>query len=61
VTDAKGDLFVGIDLAIAKRKRMPVAICEDDHNTIHFLNLRKGFAAPPIGIGNAAARQCIEI
>jgi len=54
-TDSTGELFVGIDLAIAKHKRLPVAVCEADCGAMHFLSLRKDFVAPPSGIGNAAA------
>lgn len=48
-------LFIGIDLAIAKRKRVPIAACERVANKVKYVSLRETFIAPPSGMGNAGA------
>jgi hypothetical protein len=49
------ELYVGIDLAISKHKRLPIAACEAAMGRIGFLKLRREFPRPPVGIGNAGA------
>jgi hypothetical protein len=47
--------FIGIDLAIRIRKRLPVAACERIDGDIKYVDLRNTFNASPSGIGNAGA------
>ena len=51
------EVFVGIDVAIAKRKRLPISVCELQDDTLEPLPLRLGFNKPPAGMGNKAALE----
>ena len=48
------DAFIGIDLAIAKKKRLPVCICTWQDGRLVPEALRKLPIKPPRGNGNAA-------
>jgi hypothetical protein len=49
------DAYVGIDLAIAKRKRLPVALCTWEGDRLIPVNIAEGNAPePPRGSGNVA-------
>ncbi|MBL9164622.1 MAG: DUF429 domain-containing protein [Planctomycetaceae bacterium] len=48
-------VYVGIDVAFAKKKRLPICVCEIDQQVVKPLPLRKGFTPPPAGFGNRAA------
>jgi predicted nuclease with RNAse H fold len=48
-------VFVGIDVAMAKRKRLPICVCELVDNVLQPLPLRSGFEKPPHGMGNKSA------
>jgi predicted nuclease with RNAse H fold len=54
---AKQKVFVGIDVAIAKRKRLPICVCEAEEGGIRPLPLRHGYLKPPSGMGNKAALE----
>lgn len=47
--------FVGIDVAFAKRKRLPIAICTWEDGRLVPLPLRRLHITPPRGRGNVAA------
>jgi predicted nuclease with RNAse H fold len=50
------DAFVGIDVAFAKTKRLPISVCtRADGDRLNILPLRKTFKKPPAGEGNAKA------
>ena len=49
------EVFVGIDVAFAKKKRLPICVCEVRGKTLTPLPLRKDFDKPPAGCGNKAA------
>lgn len=50
------EAFVGIDVAFAKKKRLPICICVNDHGRLTPLELRKlKDVLPPKGLGNKAA------
>jgi hypothetical protein len=52
----KLDAFVGIDVAFAKKKVLPVSVCTVGTGTaIDILPLRVAFENPPVGRGNVAA------
>jgi hypothetical protein len=51
------DVFVGIDVAFAKKKRLPICVCEVRDNKLSPLPLRRTFDKPPAGSGNKAALQ----
>lgn len=51
------EVFVGIDVAIAKRKRLPISVCELQDDRLVPLPLRLDFKKPPIGMGNRAALE----
>ena len=51
------DVFVGIDVAFAKKKRLPVSVCEIRNDLLIPLPLRTDFEKPPAGSGNKAALQ----
>ena len=51
------EVFVGIDVACAKKKRLPICVCEVRDKTLTPLPLRKDFDKPPAGCGNKAALQ----
>lgn len=68
------DVYIGIDVACAKDKYLPIVICTKDNNRLVPLPLTKHPASPPKGFGNAgtlqpelniayakAARQYIEL
>jgi hypothetical protein len=49
------DAFVGVDVAFAKRKRLPVSLCVRDGPRLVPLSLAaRGMPSPPRGRGNAA-------
>jgi predicted nuclease with RNAse H fold len=50
-------VFVGIDVACAKKKRLPICVCEVRDKKLTPLPLRTAFAKPPAGFGNKAALQ----
>jgi hypothetical protein len=50
-----GDLFVGIDVAFAKKKRLPMCVLRSGANNLEIVPMRKCFRPPPAGKGNAAA------
>jgi hypothetical protein len=57
------DAFVGIDVAFAKRKRLPVCICTHRRGVLHPAALRQhGFPKPPAGHGNRGALDsgCVQ-
>lgn len=45
--------FAGIDVAFAKNKRLPVAVCVLSHAGLEPLPLRRAAIKPPVGKGNA--------
>ncbi len=48
--------FVGIDVACAKRKRLPIVVCERVDGALTPLQLRsRGLPLPPSGMGNASS------
>lgn len=47
------EAYVGIDVAFAKRKRLPLVVCVRRGNALHPLPLRTARALPPVGEGNA--------
>jgi hypothetical protein len=49
------EAFAGIDVAFAKRKLLPVSVCQWVDNRFVPLPLRKAQSTPPRGQGNAAA------
>jgi len=51
------EVFVGIDVAFAKKKRLPICVCEVRDKKLTPLPLRRGFDKPPAGYGNKAALQ----
>ncbi len=48
------DAFAGIDVAVARAKRLPVCVCVRDAGRLLPLPLRGAAVRPPRGIGNAA-------
>ena len=48
-------VFVGIDVAMAKGKRLPICVCERVDDILRPLPLRTDFEKPPHGMGNKAA------
>lgn len=54
--------FVGIDVAFAKRKRLPVCICVREHQRLRVVSLRsRDLPKPPIGRGNRAVLGPVEV
>jgi hypothetical protein len=51
------DIYVGIDVAFAKRKRLPICACTTTGNDIDVLPMRSTFKKPPSGRGNRAALE----
>jgi len=51
----KRDVFVGIDVAFAKKKRLPVSVCRVVDGYLKPLPLGTEFDKPPAGFGNKAA------
>lgn len=49
------DVFVGIDVAFAKKKRLPVSVCHVVGGCLKPLPLGTEFDKPPAGFGNKAA------
>jgi len=49
------EAFAGIDVAFAKKKRLPVVVCRVRDAIVEPLPLRRATAKPPRGEGNAAA------
>lgn len=49
------DVFVGIDVAFAKKKRLPVSVCRVVDGCLKPLPLGTEFDKPPAGFGNKAA------
>jgi hypothetical protein len=47
------DVYVGIDVACAKAKRLPVVVCRRRNDVLEPLNLRHSRTKPPKGEGNA--------
>jgi len=47
------DAFAGIDVAFAKRKRLPIVVCRRLGIQLEPLPLRNAAAKPPVGKGNA--------
>lgn len=48
-------VYIGIDVAFAKKKRLPVCVCERTEDGLQVLPLRDKFKKPPAGRGNKAA------
>jgi hypothetical protein len=56
VDGAQRDVYVGIDVAFAKRKRLPVALCTWNKGKLLPLPVAvRGTPPPPLGRGNVAA------
>jgi hypothetical protein len=56
------EAFVGIDVAFAKRKRLPVCICIREHQRLRLVPLRaRDLPKPPAGRGNRAALDPDEV
>jgi hypothetical protein len=56
--EKKRDAYVGIDVAFAKKKVLPVSVCTSDTGLkIEILPLRVAFEKPPVGRGNVAALE----
>jgi predicted nuclease with RNAse H fold len=51
------EVFVGIDVAFAKKKRLPICVCELLDKKLTPLPLKTAFDKPPAGFGNKAALQ----
>jgi predicted nuclease with RNAse H fold len=51
------EVFVGIDVAFAKNKRLPICVCEVRDRRLTPLALRNNFDPPPAGFGNRATLQ----
>ncbi len=51
------DVFVGIDVAFAKSKRLPISVCVMQGTELKPILLRTGFDKPPAGAGNRLALQ----
>ncbi len=51
------EAYCGIDVAFAKRKRLPVAVCTRTSSALRALPLRDAGLQPPRGSGNRAALQ----
>lgn len=51
------EAYVGIDLAFAKNKRLPVAAVVRSHSGLEPLSLRQAHARPPVGRGNVCILQ----
>jgi hypothetical protein len=47
------EAFAGIDVAFAKKKRLPVAVCTIRGTSVEPLPLRTALVKPPVGSGNA--------
>ena len=47
--------FVGIDVAFAKKKRLPLVLCTRDGSQLKPAPLRRLDIKPPLGLGNAAS------
>lgn len=59
MTDAKTMklVFVGIDVAMAKKKRLPISVCQFEDKKLRPLQLKYGFDKPPSGMGNKEALE----
>jgi Protein of unknown function (DUF429) len=53
--NSRKSVFVGIDVAFAKKKRLPICVCSIEGGTLTPLDLRWSFEKPPAGKGNKAA------
>lgn len=53
-------VYVGIDVAFAKKKRLPVSVCKFVDGRLMPLTLRKESDKPPAGRGNKAALEGAE-
>ena len=51
------EAYVGIDVAFAKRKLLPVAVCIKTDVPLEILPLRANFDKPPAGRGNVRALE----
>lgn len=49
------DAFVGIDVAFARGKRLPVSVCIRSAGSLEVLALRSSYEKPPAGYGNVEA------
>src|SRR5436190_1815628 len=47
------DAYAGIDVAFAKRKRLPIVVCTASDGCLKPLPLRRATVKPPLGRGNA--------
>ena len=54
MADLPTDVYVGIDVAFAKRKRLPVVACRFREGQLEPLPLRTARVKPPAGRGNAS-------
>jgi hypothetical protein len=56
------EAFVGIDVAFAKRKRLPMCICVREGKRLRLVPLKeRGLPKPPAGRGNRAALEQREV
>jgi len=60
VTMNKLPVYVGIDVAYAKRKRLPICVGKRNGAALDVLPLRDSFPKPPAGRGNIAALSEVE-
>ncbi len=56
-SDRLNSVFVGIDVAIAKKKRLPVSVCKFIKGRLTPLPLRGEFKKPPSGRGNKSGLE----
>lgn len=54
-SESPAEAYVGIDVAIARSKRLPVCVCVRRHGALQPLSARSLHALPPRGIGNPGA------
>lgn len=54
-TKKNRSVYIGIDVAFAKKKRLPISVCEIIDGQFTALRLRREFDKPPAGRGNKAA------
>ncbi len=55
MNQAKTEVYVGIDVAFAKKKSLPVAVCKANGSVLEPLPLKTTYKKPPVGRGNRLA------
>jgi hypothetical protein len=55
------EAFVGIDVACAKKKRLPIVVCRRRGSVLEPLQLRKAVAKPPQGQGNTRILEQVAV